>query len=286
MNEQTHIIKARKRVNIFIRQWPVPEGPEAVVCIVHGLGEHSGRYEHVAAYFNTRKIAVFGYDHRGHGKSSGKRGHASSIEILLEDLEFVLMKIRVLYNEVPIFLYGHSMGGNIVANYIIKKDTKELSGAIISSAWLGLVQKIPSALLQAVKWMQKVFPSLTISNKLPLEELSFDPENIERYKKDPLVHDKISLRLFYELYQSAAFAIEYAHKIKIPVLVGHGDSDGITLFEASEQFARNAGDHAQFVSWPQRKHEVHNDIKNEEILKYYAEWVLSICSRNNKGRNI
>ncbi len=286
MNEETYIIKAKKGIKIFSRQWPVEQSPVAAVCLVHGLGEHSGRYDHVAKYFNGRKITVFGYDHRGHGKSGGKRGHAVSMEALLEDLELVLMKIRVMYNDLPIILYGHSMGGNIVANYLIKKDTKELYGAIISSAWFGLVQDIPPLLLKSVGFMQNIFPSLTISNKLPLEELSFDHKNIERYKNDPLVHDKISLRLFYQLYRSAAFALDHAGKIKIPLLIGHGEEDGITSFEASRQFASKAAGKAQFKAWPQRKHEVHNDVNNDEVLIYYADWILSICNRNNEGQNI
>lgn len=286
MDEQSYTIKAKKGIKIFIRQWPVEESPAAIVCLVHGLGEHSGRYAHAAKYFNGRKITVFGYDHRGHGKSGGKRGHAASVDVLLEDLEMVLMKIRVMYNEAPIILYGHSMGGNIVANYLIKKDTKELYGAIISSAWFGLVQEIPTVLLRSVGFLQRILPSVTISNKLPLEELSFDQGNIERYKNDPLVHDKISLRLFYQLYQSAAFALQHAGEIKVPVLIGHGEEDGITSFESSRQFARLAGEKAQFKAWPHRKHEVHNDIENNEVLAYYADWVLSICNRNNEGQNI
>ncbi len=286
MDEETYFIKARRGIKIFARHWPAGQSPVAVVCLVHGLGEHSGRYAHVARYFNSRVIAVFGYDHRGHGKSGGKRGHAPSVDVMLEDLELVLMKIRVMYNDLPIFLYGQSMGGNIVANYIIKKDTKELYGAIISSAWLGLVQKIPAPLLRLTGFMQNILPSLTISNKLPLEELSFDRKNIERYTNDPLVHDKISLRLFYQLYRSAAFALDNAGKIKIPLLIGHGEEDKITSFESSKQFVRNAGDRAQFKAWPHRKHEVHNDIKKDEVLTFYADWVLSICSPNNEGQNI
>jgi alpha-beta hydrolase superfamily lysophospholipase len=284
MNENEFFIKAHKGMKLYGKQWPVTS-PKAVVCLVHGLGEHCGRYDHVANYFNENEIVVFGYDQRGHGNSGGKRGHTASMELLLEDLELVLMKVRVVYNDLPLFLYGHSMGGNVVANYIIKKDTKELSGAIISSAWLGLVKKISSPLLKMVKLLQNILPSLTIGNGLPLQELSFDQANIEDYKKDPLVHDKISLRLFYQLYQSAAYAMDHASEIKIPVLVGHGDRDGITSFEYSGRFSRSIGENAMFKPWTERKHEVHNDRGKEEVMAFYAGWILSICNLNDEAQN-
>jgi len=286
MKEDEYIINARNGIKLYAKQWNSETIPKAVVLIVHGLGEHCRRYDHVAEYFNKHQICTFGYDHRGHGQSGGKRGHAGSIDILLEDLELVLMKVRSLYNDTPLFLYGHSMGGNIVANYVIRKDAKELTGAIISSPWLGLAQKVPGLLLSIVKFMQNIVPSLTIGNGLSLDALSFDKENIERYKKDPLVHDKISLRLFYQLFKSANYALEHTDKVKIPVLLGHGDQDAITSFESTKLFAERLGDRAQCKSWKNRKHEVHNDIGNEEIMAFYTNWILSICNQNNTGQSI
>lgn len=283
--KEEHIIIASKGIKLYARQWHSETTPKAVVLIVHGLGEHCSRYDHVAEYFNKHQICAFGYDHRGHGQSGGKRGHARSIDVLLEDLELVLMKVRSIYNDTPLFLYGHSMGGNIVANYIIGKDAKELTGAIISSPWLGLVQKVPGALLSIVKFMQNIMPSLTIGNGLPLDALSFDKENIERYKNDPLVHDRISVRLFYQLFQSANYALEHTDKVKIPVLLGHGDKDAITSFESTRLFAERLGDRAQFKSWEGRKHEVHNDTGKEEIMTFYTNWILSICNRNNTSQS-
>ena len=286
MNEDEYIIRASKGLKLYMKEWHTEASPKAVVPIVHGLGEHCRRYDHVAEYFNKHQIGAFGYDHRGHGKSGGKRGHAGSIDLLLEDLELVIMKVRSLYNDIPFFLYGHSMGGNIVANYIIKKNNKELTGAIISSPWLGLTQKVPGSLLMAVKFLQKIVPSLTIGNGLSLDALSFDKGNIERYKKDPLVHDRISVRLFYQLYQSATYALEHSDKVKIPVLLGHGDHDDITSFESTKLFAERLGDRAQFKPWEKRKHEVHNDIGKEDVMAFYANWILSICSRNNISQSI
>ncbi|MEQ6120808.1 lysophospholipase [Reichenbachiella sp. MALMAid0571] len=253
--------------------WSSPD-PKAVLCIVHGLGEHSGRYQHVAEFFVENNISVFAFDLRGHGKSEGKRGHTPSHEILLDDVEEILKAARAEYNDLPLFLYGHSFGGNIVANYTLIRNTNELSGAILSSSWLK-AQIQPSALeFKVAKIINKIFPSFTQGSRFSSSMLTKDAACNDAYENDPLVHRKMSVRLGLESYDAGRWAIKNASRLKIPTLVWHGSEDEITSSEGSKQFAENAGSSASFKLWEGVKHEPHNDLEKEEVLNYLLEWIL------------
>lgn len=262
-------------LELSVTSWVCPN-PKAVFCIVHGLGEHSGRYHHVAEFLNENRISVFTFDLRGHGKSEGKRGHTSSYEILLDDVEELLKTARAEYNDLPMFLYGHSFGGNIVANYLLKRSTNELKGAIISSAWLK-AQIQPSNLeFKLAKFMNNIFPSFTQGSRFSSTMLTKDQECNIAYEKDSLVHRQMSVRLGLESYDAGLWAITNASRIKIPTLVWHGSEDEITSVEASAEFANNAGELALFKLWKGVKHEPHNDLEKQEVLEYLLNWLEEI----------
>ena len=136
-NEEFDII-ATDGKRLFGRSSHPANQVQGVVCLVHGLGEHIGRWQHVAELFCKAQIAFFGIDLRGHGKSQGIRGHAKSLDQLLDDIEDLLKVARSEYIDLPIILYGHSMGGNLVANFIQKRRTSEIQGVVLTSAWLKL----------------------------------------------------------------------------------------------------------------------------------------------------
>ena len=125
-------INATDNTPLLVNSW-IPENVEVVLLIIHGLGEHSQRYDQVANFFNERKTAVFGMDLRGHGKSGGKRGHTPSYGQLMEDIEQGMIQARSAYPNLPLFIYGHSLGGNLVTNFLLRKNVSELAGAIISA---------------------------------------------------------------------------------------------------------------------------------------------------------
>ncbi|MEO9965587.1 MAG: lysophospholipase [Reichenbachiella sp.] len=263
-------LTAKDGTTLTGQEWLV-ENPKAVICLVHGLGEHIGRYRHVAEYFNINKISLFATDLRGHGKSEGKRGHTPSHEMLLDDVEELLMYARAEYNDTPIFLYGHSLGGNIVTNYILRKSVNEIKGAIISSPWLKLAVEPPAWQTKLAKVFSRILPSLTQSNQLEINDLTNDDEVNQAYKQDPLVHNKISTRLFTECYREGLWALENAHKNRIPVLMFHGSEDHITSSKASADFAMASEGSVSYKLWDGIKHEPHNDIDKEEVLKTIAD---------------
>lgn len=275
METESCKIYASSDTKLFCKSWQPAGSPKAVLFIVHGHGEHLGRYEDLASIFIDNQIAVLAFDHRGHGKSGGKRGHANSIEQFVEDVELALMQCRSQFLEIPIFLYGHSMGGQIVASYLDKVKSKEIKGAIISSAWFRLVSPPPAWQVKLIQKLVLLMPRLTLSNRLDPSYISSVPAEVEMYKKDPMIHDKISFALFDTLYHNGLRLTNHAQKVKIPVLVCHGDKDQITSMLGSEQYASKVGPKSEFKIWPGAFHESHHDYDKEKVMQFYVDWVLA-----------
>lgn len=259
---------------LIATSWQPTTPPIAVLFIIHGLGEHSGRYEELANTFVENQIAVFSFDHRGHGLSEGKRGHASSVIQLIEDSENALMQCRNAFLEIPIFLYGHSMGGQIAATFLKKVKSKEISGAIISSAWFELVSPPPSWQIKMICLLKKIAPNFTLSNKLDSGHISSVEQEVKLYENDDLVHDQLSFALFKALYNNGTFLLSQAWKAKGPVLICHGDKDQITSAEGSEQYAKLADSNVTFKIWEGAYHEPHHDFDKEKVIKFYVDWIV------------
>ena len=260
-------------VNLYGKSYLPENAPKAIVCLVHGFGEHMGRYMHVIEKFVLNDIGQYAFDLRGHGKSEGKRGHGS-LQKMLNDVQELVILARRDFNDLPIFLFGHSMGGNLVANYLIRMISSEISGAIISSPWFELAFKEPPIQIFLGKIINNTFPSITFPDGLKPEELAHDQEVGIAYANDPLVQDKISARLFFDIKNGGKFAIDKANLIEIPLLVTHGEDDPITSKVASGEFAERSIN-SEYKIWKGSKHESHNDVHKEEVIDYYVRWVES-----------
>lgn len=261
----------KNKQQLHFQEWKV-EWPKAVVCLVHGLGEHIGRYEHVAQNFASRNIATLGFDHQGHGRSDGKRGHTLGLESMLDDVDLLLKMADEKYPGLPIFLYGHSMGGNVVLNYSLRRKPK-INGLIASAPWIKL-PKPPSAFLVLFgKIMDTISPSLTQANGLDTNELSNDPKVIEAYLKDPLVHNKISVRAGTSLLHGAEFLANFKATVPVPTLLMHGTEDQITSPAGTAIFAKQASGEVTRKEWPGLKHEIHNEPQQNEVLAFLVEWM-------------
>jgi acylglycerol lipase len=268
-------ISSHDGLKLFITTNEVDD-PTAALILIHGFGEHIGRYEHVYQACADQNILVYGMDLRGHGKSEGKRGHARSYELLLSDIEELLKTFRSDYNDLPTFLYGHSMGGNLVANFAISKPLNELKGFILSSPWLKLAFEPPAWQTSAAKILSKVIPGFSMDDNLDANELSKIPEVAHQYVNDPLVNSKISAGLYMAITEAGQHALNHHESIKIPGFVYHGDADKITNHAASKEFAANH----QNISWKSYenvRHEGHNDTEQEAIIANVINWVKDNC---------
>jgi Lysophospholipase len=264
------------KINLYFREI-VPEGRiEAVVCLVHGLGDHSGWFKDLLNFFASSNFAVLTFDLRGHGKSDGKRGHIPSYEALMKDISLLLNIAKRNFNGVPIFLYGHSFGGNQVINYTLRYRP-DISGIIVSAPWLSLYSNPSKIKLYFTFLMSNIRPSFIVDNVVEGSNLSHNPDIAVNQKNDPLVHNFVSASLFTNAYKAGEWAIDNASNLDIPLLLFHGDSDKITSHVASEAFIKKAPSNlATFKLWKGLYHSLHNEISNRDIFVNILNWINSI----------
>ncbi|WP_017732581.1 alpha/beta hydrolase [Nafulsella turpanensis] len=273
-------LKASGPVRLFGLGWePVNVPVKTVIVLVHGLGEHTGRYKELARFFTSRGCALYGCDLRGHGRSPGKRGHALYPQ-LLNDLSELIQYAERQHPGLPLILYGHSMGGNIAANFVLDRPEvqKALKAVVLSSPWLRLNIPVSPVVVQLSRLMQKVYPSFTQKNKINAEWLSKDPLEVKAYQEDPLVHPYISVSLFYQVHEHGMGAVRKAKKLSLPLLVMHGSEDRITSCEASRRLAEKAP-HAQWKLWKGVRHEPHHELEKREVMQFVWEWMEELLQQ-------
>jgi alpha-beta hydrolase superfamily lysophospholipase len=263
--------KSRDSLDMYARGWK-PEAPKAVVVLVHGHGEHVNRYDHVAAIFTQAGYAMQGFDLRGHGQSAGQRGHTPTYDSLMNDISDFIADAQKRYPGLPVFLYGHSMGGNQAINYVLRSP-QGLKGVIATGPWLKLAFDPPAAQVMAAKVLNSIVSSFSLTSTLDQSFLSRDPEVVRKYAADPLVHDKISVRLYNGIYESGLWALEHAAELKIPMLLMHGSDDKITSAPASQEFAQKAGSLVTLRIWNGFYHEIHNEPEKAEVIQVMVDWL-------------
>lgn len=259
-------------LNFYGKVWEPEETPRAIVCLVHGIGEHINRYNHWAKAFVDAGYAVVGFDQRGHGRSEGKRGHIPSYEMLLQDIELLLMKCRERYADIPEALFGQSLGGNLVLNYVLRKERKPTC-AIASSPWLRLAYDIPAVQEKTGRILIKLIPGLIQKSNFNVNDLSRDPEVVKRYVEDPLVHNKVSLKLGFSSIDAGLWALDNAGKLDVPVLLMHGDGDKITSHQATIEFYQKAKSFTWLKIWEGLTHELHNEPEKQVLFSFMLNWI-------------
>ncbi|MBW2323508.1 MAG: lysophospholipase [Deltaproteobacteria bacterium] len=259
-------------LRIAARTWQPEDEPRAVICLVHGMGEHCMRYVHLAEYFTQKGYAVTTFDLRGHGQSEGQRGHSSSYQALMNDISHFLGEAKKSFPDLPRFLYGHSLGGNLVLNYTLRNNP-ELPGVIVTGPWLRLSFEPGKVQMALARIMRSAWPTFSQSSALDTKALARDPKVVQDYINDPLVHDKISARMFMDAFQAGRWALEHASEFNLPLLLMHGDADGLTSAEASRAFAENGPKNCTLKIWEGFYHELHNEPEKQEVFTFITEWL-------------
>jgi len=260
-------------VAVFAQGWE-PETPtiKAVVCLVHGLGEHSSRYPHVAEAFCRAGIALFAADTRGHGRSGGKRGHFPSIEAVNKDIDLLLAQARQRYPGLPLVLYGHSLGGVLVLQYTLNRKP-DLKGVIATSAGLRTALEKQPLKIWVAKVLGALLPGLTLASGLDVNALSHDQWVIDAYNNDELNHDKVSLGFGRIMLDVARQTLDHAAEFQLPLLMIHGKADAIAYASGSMEFAAAIPARARLVLVDDGYHELHNEPGKEEMIRKMVEWV-------------
>jgi len=259
-------------LSIYWQAW-LPEPAHTVLLLAHGLGEHSGRYAHVAKYFSDRGYAVFALDHRGHGQSAGKLGHVDRFTDYLADLDVLRHRAADRFPGKKIFLLGHSLGGLIAARFALAHPT-ELSGLITSSAAYKVVINANPVKLALGRFFSKYVPTLTMGNELDPNGVSRDPAVVKAYIEDPLVHDRVSARWFTEFVAAVAEAQAQAPSLKMPVLIMQSGADTLVAPEGAKEFFDRVGSPDKTLKlWPGFFHEMFNEPEQAQVLDFTSGWL-------------
>jgi alpha-beta hydrolase superfamily lysophospholipase len=268
-------ITTNDNLQLFTAAFEVPNA-KGIVALVHGLGEHGGRYAHWAAYFNQSHYNVVTLDLRGHGRSEGKRGHTPTYEHLLDDIDVFLAKIKEKYPKTPIFLYGHSLGGGIVLNYLVRRQPTFLQGVIATGPFITLAFE-PNKFTYALgKLMRNIFPSFTQNNQVNSNHVSRDKAVVTAYDNDPLVHSELSAALGIGALEAGKFLFHHKGNISTPTLLLHGGNDKLTNPEGTITFFNQTTGNRHLKIFTSLYHEIHNEPEKEAVFEYIIGWVNSV----------
>jgi acylglycerol lipase len=260
---------------VFARAWTTEESPSQVIILIHGLGEHSGRYDDWAKRFVKENIAVYALDLHGHGLTSGPRGHTEAFGYIYDDILHLLNCVGTDYPGVRIHLYGHSMGGALALGFAALRahtaDVAPLTSLVTTGTAVRPGFEPPAWKLKLAGLLDHVVPWLALSNELDPDWLSSDKGIIAAYNVDPLVHDRISVRWYNEWIRCVAALSLSPEKIKTPVLMMHGSADRATSPKAAEELAVDIK--AKFKLWPDALHELHHEPCKDQVCSYILDWV-------------
>lgn len=265
---------------IYAQKWLPETQVKATINLVHGMGEHSSRYAHVADFLTKKGYAVYTFDQLGHGRTVGKKGHTPSYDALLDNIDVLLAKSKEEYPLLPQVLYGHSMGGNLVLNYGLRRKPA-IKGVISTSPWLKLAFEPPAIQLAVGKLVRNIMPAFVQSTKLNAKHISSDAAEVKKYEQDPLNHDKISTTFFFGVHEAGLWALEHASEWQLPLFLSHGTGDQITSYKASEEFAGKVKDNVTFKTWPNLYHETHNETIKQEVLQTMGNWLEKLLVEKN-----
>jgi len=257
---------------IQYRHWPV-ENARACVLLAHGLAEHGGRYEHVAARFNERGVAVVAPDHIGHGASPGVRVYLKAFSEFLAPLQTLRDQISNWYPDTPVFLLGHSMGGLISAHLLLKSEA-DFRGAMFSGPAFHAVDPPSGPVLWIGRLLRRFAPKLGMLSLDP-NGVSRDPAVVADYLADPLVYNgKITAGLGIEMLDAMDEAIAKANDITLPVYIAHGQADRMAGPEGSQAFFDALGTRDKTLDfWPGLYHEIFNEPESNEVIGRFVDWL-------------
>ncbi len=272
MKELIETWQARDGTELFTRRWLPDTEAKAGIVLVHGLGEHSGRYQHVAAHFTRAGYMIQSMDLRGHGKTPGQRGHADSIDLILQDIDLLLEKLVQVNPGRPRFLYGHSLGGLLVLYYALRYKTA-LGGIIASGPGLASALHEQTGKLILVRILGTLAPRLTIPTGLNPNDLSRDPRVVEAYVADPLVHGRSSLGFGKGMLDMANWVKTHPQEFRVPLLIIQGSADQLVYPRGSQEFARLVPENVTYKLWNGLYHELHNEPEKEQVLQYLLGWM-------------
>jgi acylglycerol lipase len=258
---------------LHINQWAI-DAPKAVVIIAHGLAEHSGRYAYVAAQLNKAGYSVVAPDHRAHGKSDGEpRACVKDFTVFVDDLNLLWDKSAAEYPDTPMFLVGHSMGGLIATMFALRYQDK-MRGLVTSGAGLMAGEGVPKIALLLGKIIAKIAPMLGIA-QLESADVSRDPAVVADYDSDPLNYrGKVRAGFATDMLGNGEKVLRNAAKLKLPMLIMHGEGDRLVPPEASKLlYEGSSSDDKTVKIYPELYHEIFNEPEKDTVIADLVVWL-------------
>jgi len=250
-------------LTLFGRHWPA-ENPRAVMSLVHGFGEHVGRYEHMARHLNKAGISVVAVDLRGHGQTEGPRGVCKNYADMSADVDTLLVQAKTLYPELPHYLFGHSMGGGLVLHHGLTRPSQTLAGYLVSAPLILPKDPVPGPLFVLAKIIRRILPNGGMPNPISGDKISTLPQVRADYEADGLNHSRLGFGLAIGMIGAGEEVLGKAALWNRPLLLWHAKGDQLTKFSASEQFASQA-QNCQFTAFEDAEHEMHNDTSRAAV---------------------
>jgi len=261
------------------RLWRGDAAPEGVVLVVHGLGDHGARYQTLAASIVTKGWCTYAFDLPGHGRSPGGRGRVDSFSGLLADIEAACQTISQKFPKLPLVLLGHSMGGNLVLNYLLRcldaagSPYVKPAGVVLCAPMLLPPDPPPRPHIFAAWLTGYLMPWLQIKRPVDVEMLTGDREQANLIKEDPWMHTRIRLYLATQLLSQGRWALDHARRIDVPALVMYGDDDALIDRSACQNLAIRAGNHVTLHQWQGLRHDLFHDRGSEDVFEVIAAWL-------------
>lgn len=261
-------------IKLFVDCWQGNPGTGRVLLIVHGMGEHSGRYRHFPHFLSDTFERIYAMDQRGHGRSGGLRGYAPSFDTLLEDLKNVVREIESRERGKKIFLFAHSFGGLVGLNLLLKEKTLPFAGAIISAPLLGVTLRVPGYKKALGEILGRTLPKVQLTNEVNPSHLSHDPAVVEAYVLDRLVHEKITPRLYLDLMAAIDWVSVQSGPMPCPVLfVVPGDDRVVSSARTIEFFRNLKFREKELLEYPGFFHEAFNEVGKEKVFEDVKKWL-------------
>lgn len=280
MQPTTDHFQTSDNLNIHTVHWATPDTPKAIVIIVHGFGEHIGRYQHVAEHLVANDYAVYGLDHRAHGKSEGEpRAYFNSFDDPVNDLSTYFDQIKAKHPHHKVFMLGHSMGSLITLLFTLKRQ-RELAGVISSGTPINLDEQISPMLARIAQFIGRFLPKMP-AVKLDAKLLSHDPQVVLDYTQDPLVYQGATrIHMADEMMKEGQRVREEIIQLRIPMLVLHGGADGICPPSGSQTLFDKVGSPDKGLKiYENLYHEILNEPEKEQILADIITWLNDRVSR-------
>lgn len=293
------VLYTGRRQRLHGRLWRTDREMRGVVIVVHGLGDHGGRYKELAQALCDAGWAVFAFDLIGHGRSPGSRGRAKRYDGLLSDVAHAR---KTVADKLPLgqVLLGHSMGGNLALNYLLRREQFErdtadsrVSGRSKLDEPLGLALCAPMLLPPSppprphifAAWVTgHLFPWVRLGKPVDTSHLTQDPVRAEAIREDPLMHSRFTVYLATQLLSQGRWALDQARNVNVPTLIMYGEDDQLIDRSACEHASIRIGADADLVAWPKMRHDLFHETERAQITARLIEWLEQLPSADPGSR--